>query len=150
MSLSEQLVPDIKCIIFIKNCPLSLLKRVSIYSVSKKIKLKLIKTRTSSCSPSSVLQLFASFGLLNDQFLFIPTFSLFFPMTGFHNFSIILYVIFPPHFGSSTLGLKTTSFHSVVFLVSRSSLLLKALSSDPSSTLSHWSIRRGLNTTQKP
>ena len=76
MSLSEQLVPDIKCIIFIKNCPLSLLKRVSIYSVSKKIKLKLIKTRTSSCSPSSVLQLFASFGLLNDPFSFTPAFIL--------------------------------------------------------------------------
>jgi hypothetical protein len=42
--LGEKLVPDMKCEIFVKTYRLTLLKRVAIFSVSKEIKLKLIKT----------------------------------------------------------------------------------------------------------
>jgi hypothetical protein len=38
-----------------------------------------------SSSYSLALQLFVSFGLLNDPFPLIPTFSLLFPMIDFHN-----------------------------------------------------------------
>jgi hypothetical protein len=70
--LGEKLVPDMKCEVFVKTYRLTLLKRVAIFSVSKEIKLKLIKTLMSSCS--SPLQLLANFGLLKDPFPFTSAF----------------------------------------------------------------------------
>jgi hypothetical protein len=71
----------------------------------------------------SALQLFMNFGLIDDRFPLLLTFIFLFPMINFIHFYVLLYNIYPLHFGPSCRS-KRYGFNTVISLASSCSFSL--------------------------